>query len=130
MNHMPWDDGAITGIFGKMLDQKSVKSLCGKRVPFAAANSDATITCHQCAIKILERQASLEAIYKSVEGAMKSKTVRGYAVEYIGEGEDIIYKVMEDHTKIEVDHAELYTAIKEGKVELVGIRTKIFYNVK
>lgn len=73
MNHMPWDDGAITGIFGKVLEQKTVRSLCGKRVQFACADPNAPITCHECAVKILDRQAGMELVFKHAEHVMRKQ---------------------------------------------------------
>jgi hypothetical protein len=56
--------------------------------------------------------------------------VLGYMVEYLGKGEDVTYKVMDNGDKIEVDHQELLFLIASDKVYMpkgLSSKNKLVY---
>lgn len=75
MNHMPWDEGAIadafTDVFGAshiaINGQKTIKTMCGKRVPVGIADHNGTTTCPDCAARIAEKQRGLERLREAVK---------------------------------------------------------------
>lgn len=48
MNHATWHENPTLSNFGVILKQKTVKTLCGRRVAFGAADDAAPITCPVC----------------------------------------------------------------------------------
>jgi hypothetical protein len=49
MIHMAWDGGAVTGLFGQILGQKTVKTACDKTVKFGQQTEDlGRATCVDC----------------------------------------------------------------------------------
>lgn len=52
--HYPFDDGALHTL-GVLTHQKTIKSLCGKRVPFIQADAKAHIDCPHCRAQLKRR---------------------------------------------------------------------------
>lgn len=58
----PWDDGAITGMFsGSALEQKTVKTRCGKRRPVHRTSVDRP-TCPWCLADIERQKIGLKML--------------------------------------------------------------------
>lgn len=59
MNHMPFDEGAVTDTFQAVLGiptlNKTTKAMCGKRVPVARADHKADTTCPDCQTALLTK---------------------------------------------------------------------------
>ena len=61
--HIAWDFGAVTGIFGSILKQKTVKTLCGRTVRFVDAGGNETRPeCVECTRLDDERNAFMRSI--------------------------------------------------------------------
>lgn len=57
MNHAPWERGSITDMFAPFgLTQKTIKTVCGKRVKTNDADSHAIVECAECARILVEEQ--------------------------------------------------------------------------
>jgi len=52
MNHYPWDGGSVSGFFGKFRKQKTIATVCSRRVAFHRANPESSITCADCRAKL------------------------------------------------------------------------------
>ncbi len=58
----PWEDGAITSMFaGLVPEQKTIKTRCGRRVPFKSTNADKP-TCPRCLAHIERQRLGLKML--------------------------------------------------------------------
>jgi hypothetical protein len=57
MNHMPWDRGALR-LLGEIVQQRTIKAYCGRRVSFAAADERQPITCAECSALVTRENES------------------------------------------------------------------------
>lgn len=71
MNHMPWDQGSIIDtldqVLGFHLVNKTVKTMCNKRVSTSTANHKMPITCDICRQKLDENMASELRLMESLQ---------------------------------------------------------------
>ena len=67
----PWEDGAITGIFaGWVPEQKTIKTRCGRRLPFRATSAE-HVTCPRCLAHIEREKAGRVMIERYAADALK-----------------------------------------------------------
>lgn len=75
INHQPWDDNALR-FLGELTRQKSIKSYCGKRVPFTQANADLPITCPVCVQLKADRDAAHERVMSAASEFLRTQGVQ------------------------------------------------------
>ncbi len=69
LTHAAWDDGAITDMFkgtGGFMEQKTVKTRCGKRVATKHVDN-AAVTCPACVAEIRREAAAHEQLKELAE---------------------------------------------------------------
>lgn len=60
---MPWDGGTITGFFGLILAQKTVKTACGKTVKLSSVTTTGA-TCLDCIHHFASQARFIETVLK------------------------------------------------------------------
>ncbi len=63
INHAPWTVSRYHNAMKALNLQKTIKALCGKRVPYNTADPDLAITCAACN----QAQAQFEADYARIQ---------------------------------------------------------------